>query len=95
MDPMGGINTVLSMMAFAMFAAGIMKVFQIAATLSEIKTLLAAGRPVIPAPSGIAIPMAAPVLQPSLQTGEEMLRAALSDLEHPVNPTSIELGNKN
>ena len=94
MDPMGGLSTVLSIMAFAMFAAAIMKIFQIATTLSEIKNLLATSRPVIANP-GIAIPVAAPVLQPSSQSGEEMLRAALSELDHPVNPSSIELGNKN
>ena len=94
MDPMGGVSTVLSIMAFAMFAAAIMKIFQIATTLSEIKTLLATSRPVTAVHPGIAIPAAAPVLQPSAQSGEEMLRAALSDMDHAVNPTSIELGNK-
>jgi hypothetical protein len=94
MDLMGGLSSILSIVAFAIFAAGIMKVFQIATTLSEIKNLLAATRPNIPIHPGVGTPIGALALHPSVQSGEEMLRAALSDLDQPVNPTSIELGNK-
>jgi hypothetical protein len=30
----------------------------------------------------------------SAQSGEEMLQAALREIDYPVNPASIELGNK-
>ena len=106
MDVMGGISSILSIMTFAIFAAGLMKVIQIATTLSEIKDVLTAiklnapihaavGPAAGPAVgSAIATPFGVPAPLPSIQSGEEMLRAALSELDHPVNPTSIELGNK-
>jgi hypothetical protein len=71
-----------------------MKLFQMAQTLSEIKEVLVAIKlnapihPAIEATIGSSAPL------PSLSSGEEMLRAALSELDHPVTPTSIELGNK-
>jgi len=96
MDLMGGISTLLSLVTFGIFAAGVLKVFQMTTLLSEIKDLLTAiklNAPIHP-PVGPAIPAPAPL--PSVPSGEEMLRAALSlELDHPVNPTSIELGNKN
>ena len=98
MDYIGGVSSIVSIVSFAIFVAGVMRVFQMAATLSEIKDLLtsiklnvsadAAMRPAVGPAIGI------PTLRPSIQSGEEMLRAALSELDHPVNPTSIELGNK-
>jgi len=95
MDVMGGLSTVLGLVAFAMFAAGVMKVFQMATTLSEIKDVLTAIKLNAPIRPSIASPIGAPATPlPSSLSGEEMLRAALSDLDHPVNPASIELGNK-
>jgi hypothetical protein len=101
MDFMGGLSTLLSILSFAMFAAGAMKVFQMATTLSEMKDILTAiklNAPVHPAVgaavSRIAVPAGPPAPLPSTLSGEEMLRAALSELDEPVNPTSIELGNK-
>ena len=98
MDYMTGVSSIVSIITFAIFAAGVMKVFQMATTLSEIKDLLTSIK--LNAPIDAAMRPAAglavgpPTLRPSVQSGEEMLRAVLSDLEHPVNPTSIELGNK-
>ena len=95
MDYMGGLSSIVSIVSFVIFAAGVMKVFQMATTLSEIKDVLTAIklnapiRPPIGAPS-----IGAPATVPSVQSGEDMLRAALSELDHPVSPTSIELGNK-
>ena len=42
MDFMGGISSVISILSFTIFAAGVMKVFQMATTLSEIKDVLTA-----------------------------------------------------
>jgi hypothetical protein len=94
MDVMGGISTLLSLVTFAIFAAGVMKVFQMATTLSEIKDLLSATKLNAPVRPAIGNPVSAPAPLPSTPSGEEMLRAALSELDQPVNPTSIELGNK-
>ena len=113
MDVMGGISTLLSLITFAIFAAGLMKVVQIATTLSEIKDVLTAiklnapvhaplgpavGSPVAAPVSRIGVPIGPPAPLPSTLSsnlsGEEMLRAALSELDHPIEPASIELGNK-
>jgi hypothetical protein len=98
----GGLSSIISVVSFVLFAAGVMKVFQMATTLSEIKDALTAiklNAPIHPAigpavGSVIGSPVSAPAALPSTPSGEEMLRAALSELDHPVNPTSIELGNK-
>ena len=89
MDFMGGLSSVITIVMFVIFAAGVMKVFQIATTLSEIKDVLTAIKH--NAPMG---PSVRPGVLPLAQSGEEMLQAALSELDHPVNPTSIELGIK-
>jgi len=106
MDLMGGISTLLSLVTFGIFAAGVLKVFQMTTLLSEIKDLLTAiklNAPLHPAigpstapavGSAIGTRVGSPAPLPSTPSGEEMLRAALSELDHPVNPTSIELGNK-
>jgi hypothetical protein len=102
MDYMGGLSSVISVVSFVVFAAGVIKVFQMATTLSEIKDVLTAIKLNAPIHPGIGpgigpaigSPIGAPVPRPSVPSGEEMLRAALSDLDHPVSPTSIELGNK-
>ena len=94
MDLMSGISsTIISLVTFAIFGAGVMKMFQMAATLSEIKDLLTAIK--LNAPIHAVGPaIGAPGRLPSALSGEEMLRAALSELDHPINPASIELGNK-
>jgi hypothetical protein len=95
MDLMSGISsTVISLVAFAIFAAGVMKVFQMATTLSEIKDVLSAIKLNAPMHPSIGAPMRPSAPLPLTQSGEEMLRAALSELDHPIDPTSIELGNK-
>lgn len=98
MDYMSGVSTVVSIVSFAIFVAGVMKVFQMATTLSEIKDLLTSiklNAPIDPAMRPAVGPgMGTPALRPAIQSGEEMLRAALSELDHPIEPTSIELGNK-
>jgi hypothetical protein len=98
MDYIGGVSSIVSVVAFAIFVAGVMRVFQMATTLSEIKDLLTSiklNAPIDPAMRpGVGPAIGIPTLHPSIQSGEEMLRAALSDLDHPVNPASIELGNK-
>jgi hypothetical protein len=94
MDFIGGLSSVVSIVSFVIFAAGVMKVFQVANTLLEIKDLLTAiklNAPIHP-PTGAALQASAPLPLP--QSGEEMLRALSMELDHPVNPTSIELGNK-
>jgi hypothetical protein len=92
MDYMGGLSSIVSIVSFVIFAAGVMKVFQMAATLSEIKDLLTAIK--LNAPIHPAIGPAVGPAAPSVPSGEDMLRAALSEMDHPVNPTSIELGQK-
>lgn len=86
MDYMGGLSSVVSIVSFAIFAAGVMKLFQMATTLSEIKELLTALK--------LNAPIQRPAPLPLVQSGEDMLRAALSELDHPVSPTSVELGKK-
>ncbi len=95
MDYMGGLSSIVSIVSFVIFAAGVMKLFQMANTLSEIKDVLTAIKLNAPIHPAIGAPMGASAPLPSVASGEEMLRAALSELDHPVNPTSIELGNKN
>ncbi len=102
MDFMGGLSSIISIMSFAIFAAGVMKVFQMATTLSEIKDVLTAIklnapiRPSVEPAIGPAVGslFGAPAPLPSAPSGEEMLRAALSELDHPITPASIELGDK-
>jgi hypothetical protein len=98
MEYMGGLSSIVSIVSFVIFAAGVMKVFQMATTLTEIKDLLTAiklNAPIHPAVgSAVSSPIGVPAPLPLAQSGEEMLRAALSELDHPINPASIELGNK-
>jgi hypothetical protein len=95
MDLMGGISTFLSLVTFGIFAAGVLKIFQMTTLLSEIKDLLTAIKLNAPIRPAVGTAIASPAPLPSVQSGEEMLRAALSlELDHPVNPTSVELGNK-
>ena len=42
MDYIGGLSSIVSIVSFVIFAAGVMKVFQMATTLTEIKDLLTA-----------------------------------------------------
>jgi hypothetical protein len=86
MDYMGGLSSILSIMTFAVFAACVLKVFQMATTLTEIKDLLITLKRNAPLAPSSPLPLAA--------SGEEMLQAALSELDHPANPTSIQLGNQ-
>jgi hypothetical protein len=78
-----------SIFFFVLVAAGAVKVFQIASTLSEIKDLLAdikrntAG----PAPAG---PFSSAQIA-STESAESLLRAVSAELDHPVPPTPIEL----
>ncbi len=94
MDYMSGLSGVVSIVSFAIFAAGVMKIFQMAATLSEIKDILAANKLHTPVPSAAVSSIGLPVPISSAQSGEEMLRAALREIDYPVDPASIELGNK-
>ena len=57
MDYMGGLSSIVSIVSFVIFAAGVMKVFQMATTLSEIKDLLT------------AIKLNAPIQSPRLPPG--------------------------
>jgi hypothetical protein len=94
MDYMSGLSGVVSIVSFAIFAAGVMKIFQMAATLSEIKDILAANKLHTPVPSAAVSSIGLPVPISSAQSGEEMLQAALREIDYPVNPALIELGNK-
>jgi Tfp pilus assembly PilM family ATPase len=95
MDFLGGLSSgVLNILSFAILAACVLKVFQIAVTLTEIKDLLKALNANASIQSLGRAPMAAQVPIPSAQSGEEMLRALSLELDHPVDPTSIELGKK-
>ena len=66
MDYMSGLSGVVSIVSFAIFAAGVMKIFQMAATLSEIKDILAANKLHTPVPSaavssiGLPVPISSP-----------------------------------
>ncbi len=86
MDYMSGLSSVVSIVSFAIFAAGVMKLFQMAATLSEIKDILAANKLPTSVPSAAVSPIGLPVPVSATQSGEEMLRAALSEVDYPVNP---------
>ena len=94
MDYMGGLSSIVSIVSFVIFAAGVMKLFQMATTLSEIKDVLTAIKLNAPIHPAIGAPIGAPAPLPLVPSGEDMLRAALSELDHPVNPTTIELGQK-
>lgn len=95
MDFLGGLSSgILSILSFALVAACALKVFQIAATLTEIKDLLKTNQANAYIQGLAGAPMATPIPVPSAQSGEEMLRALSLELDHPVNPASIELGKK-
>ena len=83
---MGGLSTVISIVTFAIFAAGVMKVFQMATTLTEIKDLLASNRH--NAPIGAPVPTQVPTIYSQGQTGEEMLRALTAELDRPEVPST-------
>jgi hypothetical protein len=94
MDYMGSLSGIVSIVSFVIFAAGVMKVFQMATTLSEIKDILAANKLNASVHSAAGSSIGLPIPISAAQSGEEMLRAALREIDHPVNPASIELGNK-
>jgi hypothetical protein len=89
MDFMGGISSVISVLSFTLFAAGVAKVFQMATLLNEIKDLLTAikhnGPIHNPSPQSAVLPLA--------QSGEEMLRALSMELDHPI-PAGTEFERK-
>jgi len=85
MDFVGaGLANLAGILIFALVAAGVAKVFQMASTLSEIKELLtdikrnndshAPGSPFA-----------------SVESAESLLRAVSAELDHPVPPSAIEL----
>jgi hypothetical protein len=85
MDLIGtGLSSVTSIMIFALAAAGVAKIFQIAGTLSEIKELLADikrnNQPHLP-----GVPFA------TTDSAENLLRMVSAELDHPVPPPAIEL----
>jgi Tfp pilus assembly PilM family ATPase len=95
MDFLGGLSSgILNILSFAILAACVLKLFQMAATLTEIKDLLKAIQTNAFIQGLAGAPMAPQVPISSAQSGEEMLRALSLELDHPVNPTSIELGKK-
>jgi hypothetical protein len=87
MEFLGGLSTNISIVSFTLFAAAVMKVFQMATVLTEIKELLASIK-------HNAAPIQAPAALPLGQSGEEMLRALTAELDHPVPPAALELGRK-
>jgi flagellar motor component MotA len=76
MDFMGGMSSIISLISFMIVAFGVMKIFQMATTLTEIKDLLT------------ALKRNAPI---QAQSGEEMLRALSMELDHPVPPAAIDV----
>jgi len=95
MDFLGGLSSgILNLLSFAILAACVLKLFQIAATLTEIKDFLKAIQANAFIQGLAGAPMAPQVPISSAPSGEEMLRALSLELDHPVNPTSIELGKK-
>lgn len=85
MDLIGtGLSSIASIMIFALAAAGVAKIFQIAGTLSEIKDALADIRrnhqPQLP-----GMPFA------TTESAESLLRMVSAELDHPVPPPAIEL----
>jgi len=98
MDLMTGLSSIVNIVSFVIFGAGVVKVFQMATMLTEIKAQLTAiqlnGPVRSSVGSSIAAPAAPPAPLPSTQSGEQMLRALSLELDHPVNPASVELGNK-
>jgi hypothetical protein len=97
MDLMTGISSVVSLLSITLFVAAVLKVFQMAATLTEIKDLLISLKTKAPVQAPIAAPIAPtgiPAAFAAGQSGEEMLRALSLELDQPLNPTSIELGQK-
>jgi hypothetical protein len=97
MDFMGGISTVISVISFTLFAAGVAKIFQMATLLSEIKDLLSAIKHNGPIHGQMGAQMVAPGMAaaslPLAQSGEEMLRALSMELDHPI-PAVTDLEHK-
>lgn len=87
----GAISSIVSILAFVLFAFAVMKIFQIAGLLSEIKDLLSSIKHNVAVPSPVG---SSPGAISHAQTGEEMLRALTAQMDEPVNPTSVELGQK-
>jgi hypothetical protein len=84
MDFVGaGLSNLASILIFALVAAGVAKVFQIAGTLSEIKDLLTdiKRNTDTQAPTH---PFA------STESAESLLRAVSAELDHPVPPAAID-----
>jgi len=90
MDLMTGLSSIVNIVSFVIFGAAVVKIFQMSTMLTEIKAQLTA---IKLNSSPIGAP-AQPTPLPLAQSGEEMLRALSMELDHPVNPTSIELGKK-
>jgi hypothetical protein len=89
MDFVGaGLANLAGILIFALAAAGVAKIFQVAGTLAEIKEQLADIKrntdTQIPAP-----PFA------SVESAERLLRAVSAELDHPAPPSAIELEPKN
>lgn len=82
----GALSSILSILTFCIFGAGVMKIFQMATTLTEIKDLLAAMK--------TRAPIQPPSVLPAMQSGEEMLRALTAEMDQPVSPASVELSPK-
>jgi hypothetical protein len=85
MDFVGaGLSGLASILIFALAAAGVAKVFQIAGTLSEIKELLTDIKRNTDTHTP-AHPFA------STESAESLLRAVSAELDHPVPPSTIDL----
>jgi len=85
MDFVGaGLANLAGILIFALVAAGVAKVFQMASTLSEIKELLTD----IKRNSDTHAP-GSPFA--SVESAESLLRAVSAELDHPVPPSAIEL----
>jgi hypothetical protein len=88
MDIIGaGLANLAGILIFALVAAGVAKIFQMAGTLSEIKELLNDIKRNTDSHSP-APPFA------STESAESLLRAVSAELDHPLPPAPIEVDSK-
>ena len=78
-------SNLVIIIVFCMIAAGVLKVFQVATSLTEIKDLLTDIKRNAQAGGAAAAAVPAPIPYSSYtQSGEELMRAVNAEVDHPV-----------
>jgi hypothetical protein len=89
MDFLGAaLSSLASIFFFTLVGAGVVKTFQIATTLTEIKDLLADLKRTASGPAPL-VPFA------TTESAENLLRAVSAELDHPAPSAPIEIEHKN